>query len=136
MSFVIDASIALFWCLPGESDPARQAILDRLGEVGGLAPQIWPLEVLNGLITAERRGRIDAAERQRLAGFLRQLPVTVDTETANRAWTDTSDLAARWRLTSYDAAYLELAIRAGVPLATTDAALRAAARATGVEVLG
>ena len=136
MSFVIDASIALSWCLPGENDPKRQAILDRLGEVEGLAPQIWPLEVLNGLLMAERRGRINATERQRLMGFLRQLPITIDSETASRAWIDTADLAARWRLTSYDATYLELAIRAGVALATADTALSAAARAMGVEVLG
>ena len=85
---------------------------------------------------AERRSRIDAERRQRLAGFLRDLPVTIDDETASQAWAVTSQLAARFRLTVHDAAYLELAQRRGLPLATLDQELRAAAAALGVTLLG
>jgi predicted nucleic acid-binding protein len=85
---------------------------------------------------AERRRRIDAECRQRLAGFLRDLPVAIDEETASQAWAVTAQLAARFRLTVYDAAYLELAQRRGLPLATLDQELRAAAAALGVTLLG
>ncbi len=85
---------------------------------------------------AERRGRIDSDQRQRLAGFLRDLPVTIDVETAGQAWAATSRLAAVHRLTIYDAAYLELAQRLSLPLATLDTKLRAAAAALGITLLG
>ncbi len=103
------------------------------------APQnsyMWPLEVLNALAMAERRNRIDAEQRQRLTGFLRDLPVAIDNETASQSWAVTSQLAARHRLTLYDTAYLELALRLGLPLATLDQELRAAGAALGVTLLG
>jgi predicted nucleic acid-binding protein len=93
------------------------------------------LEILNALAMAERRSRIEPDQRGRLAGFLRDLPVTVEVETASQAWAATSRLAARYRLTIYDAAYLELAQRLGRPLATLDKEMRAAADALGVVVL-
>jgi predicted nucleic acid-binding protein len=95
----------------------------------------WPLEALNGLLTAERRGRIDAVLRRRLAGLLGELPIMIDDETASRMWTSTIRLAETHGLTAYDAAYLELALRLGLPLATQDAALIAAAQATGAPLL-
>ncbi len=70
-------------------------------------PSLWPLEVLNALAMAERRHRIDSDQRRRLAGFLRDLPAIIDDETARQAWIVTFQLAARFRLTVYDAAYLE-----------------------------
>jgi predicted nucleic acid-binding protein len=97
---------------------------------------LWPLEVLNALTVAERRGRLDAARRQLLAGFLRDLPISLDHETATQAWTTTAHLAERFRLTLYDAAYLELAQRLALPLATLDGELRAAAQGLGVPLLG
>ena len=135
MSFVLDSSIALSWCFEDERTPATRALLVRVGVAGACAPALWPLEVLNALAMAERRSRIDAERRQRLAGFLRDLPVTIDEETASQAWAVTSQLAARFRLTVYDAAYLELAQRRGLPLATLDQELRAAAAALGVTLL-
>ena len=101
-------------------------------ETGAVAPQAWPVEALNLLLVAERRGRISAPLRARLAGFLQALPITIDTAMAERAWTATAPLAERYRLTAYDAAYLEVALRLALPLATTDAALVAAAREAGV----
>lgn len=136
MSFVLDSSIALSWCFEDERTPATRALLVRVGVAGACAPALWPLEVLNALAMAERRSRIDAERRQRLAGFLRDLPVTIDEETASQVWAVTSQLAARFRLTVYDAAYLELAQRLNLPLATLDQELRAAAAALGVPLLG
>ena len=135
MSFVLDNSVALAWCFEDEHTVGIMALLDCVTEDGAIAPQLWPIEALNGLLTAERRGRIDEVLRRRLAGFLRELPVMIDEETASRMWTSTIRLAESQALTAYDAAYLELALRLGVPLATQDAALIAAAQALGVPLL-
>jgi predicted nucleic acid-binding protein len=85
---------------------------------------------------AERRGRLDATRRRQLGGFLRDLPINLDPDTASQAWTATALLAERYRLTLYDAAYLELAQRLDLPLATLDQELRAVAGALGVTTLG
>ena len=136
MSFVVDTSITLAWCFEDERTQPITDLLYRLGQTGALAPFLWPLEVLNGLLMAERRRRVDSRKRQRLGGFIRALPVTLDTETADQAWTATLRLAERHRLTVYDAAYLELAQRRKLPLATLDEDLVKAARALGTTVLG
>jgi len=135
MSFVVDNSIALAWCFEDEQTAGIMALLDRVTEAGAVAPQLWPVEALNGLLTAERRGRIDRGLRLRLAGFLRALPVRIDDETASRTWITTAPLAELHRLTAYDATYLELALRLGLPLATSDTALIAAAQTVGVPLL-
>ena len=103
------------------------ALLDRVAEQGAQAPQLWPIEALNGLLSAERRRRITSASRHRLTGLLRALPIGIDAEMGARAWTDIARLAELHRLTSYEASYLELAQRLALPLATADAALMAAA---------
>lgn len=136
MSFVLDNSVALAWCFSDEQTEAIMALLDRVTETGASAPMIWPLEALNGLLLAERRRRLDTASRDRLADFLRDLPVMIDTETESQAWTATARLADRFRLSIYDAAYLELASRRKLPLASLDQALRAAAVASRIDVLG
>ena len=136
MSFVLDSSVTLAWCFDDEHTEATDALLQRVVESGAEAPSLWPLEILNALAMAERRGRIDADKRHRLAGFLHDLPVSLDADTASQAWVATSRLAARHRLTIYDAAYLELAQRLNLPLATLDAGLRAAADALAIELLG
>ena len=135
MTFVLDNSVALAWCFEDEQTNGVLALLDRVAETGAVAPQIWPLEALNGLLTAERRGRITPAVRNRLAGFRRELPIAIDDETAARVWEPTARLAEAHRLTDYDAAYLELTLRLGVPLATRDRRLIEAAPAAGVALL-
>jgi len=120
VSFVVDNSVALAWCFEDEHTQPILDLLDRVAETGAVAPSLWPLEALNGLLMAERRRRLDTKRRQRLADFLRDLPVTLDAETADQAWTATARLAERYRLTLYDAAYLELALRRKLPLATLD----------------
>ena len=136
MSFVVDNSVALAWCFEDEHIQPIMDLLDRVAETGAIAPSLWPLEALNGLLMAERRRRLDTKRRQRLAGFLRGLPVTLDTETADQAWTATAWLAERYRLTLYDAAYLELAQRRKLPLATLDQDLIRAGKALGMTLLG
>ena len=136
MRFVLDNSVALAWCFEDETTEVTEALLDRAMQHGAVAPQIWPLEALNGLLMAERRRRVDRDRRLELTSFLADLPIAIDPETVERTWRAIARLAASHRLTAYDAAYLELAQRLGLPLATQDAALIAAARATGVELAG
>ena len=136
MSFVVDSSVALAWCFEDEQTRPVMDLLDRVAESGAIAPSLWPLEALDGLLMAERRRRLDAKRRQRLAGFLRGLPITLDAETADQAWTATARLAERHRLTLYDAAYLELAQRRKLPLATLDGDLIKAGKALGMTLLG
>ena len=132
MSLVPDRSVTLSWCFEDERTDATDALLNQVVESGAEGPSLWPLEILNALSMAERRRRIDTERRQRLCGFLHDLPVNIDVETASRAWAATSQLATRFKLTLYDAAYLELAQRLNLPLATLDKALRAAGRALGI----
>ena len=136
MSFVLDSSVALTWCFDDERTATTDALLDRVTVLGAAAPSLWPLEVLNGLAMAERRGRLDAQRRQRMTSLLQALPVAIDPETVRNAWQLTSHLAERFRLTVYDAAYLELAQRMGLPLASLDQDLRAAGATLGVPLLG
>jgi predicted nucleic acid-binding protein len=131
MPFVLDASIALDWALD-EAHPLALAVRERLLKEAAIVPTLWWFEVRNGLVMAERRGRsaedLSAAFLQRLSRF----PVRIDSLPSD----DTAmTLARRHRLAVYDAAYLELALREGVPLATLDTALADAARREGVPVL-
>jgi len=135
MSFVIDSSVTMTWCFEDEATPQTDHLLRRLTDEGAHVPALWPLEVLNVLMMAERRGRISPTQRHDRQILLRSLPVTVDTETAGQAWTITNQLAERHGITLYDAAYLELAGRLGLPLATLDAELRQAATTSGVPLL-
>ena len=132
MSLVLDSSVTLSWCFEDERTDATDALLHQVVESGAEAPSLWPLEILNALSMAERRRRINSERRQRLCGFLHDLPVNIDVETASRAWAATSQLATRFKLTLYDATYLELAQRLNLPLATLDKELRAAGRALGI----
>ncbi len=91
---------------------------------------------MNALVVAERRNRIDAAKRAVYASFLRRLPIALDTDTTSQVWDATAALAVQFRLTVYDATYLELAQRRRLPLATLDRPLRTAAAALGIEALG
>jgi predicted nucleic acid-binding protein len=135
MSLVLDNSVALAWCFEDEQTPSVMALLDRVVEAGAMAPLLWPLEALNGLLVAERRRRLDTQKRIELAALLRALPITLDDNTAEKSWEDTLRIAEAFRLSVYDATYLELAQRRRLPLASKDRALRSAAAALGVVVL-
>jgi predicted nucleic acid-binding protein len=110
LSFVLDSSVSLAWCFEDERLAATTMLLHRVAETGATAPQHWPLEAQNALIVAERRKRLHVP-RRRLADFLRDLPILLDTETTAHISTATQGLPERVRLTAYDAAYLELARR-------------------------
>jgi predicted nucleic acid-binding protein len=110
-------------------------LLGRAQANGAIAPQLWPLEVVNGLLVAERRQRITAADRLTLTEFLAQLPIELDAETTARSWHAISTIAGRHGLSAYDASYLELAIRLNLPIATCDRRLVTAARNAGRPVL-
>lgn len=129
---ILDCSAALCWILPDEGDVATDTLLDRVAEAGALVPALWPFEVANVLLMAERRTRITPAERRQALTLLGDLPVRIDPPSRERVWTETLVLAQAHRLTAYDASYLELAIRHELPLATRDAALRVAAESCGV----
>lgn len=133
--FVVDASVALSWCFDDEATPLTEAILDRVGTGVAHAPAIWPFEVANGLRSAERRGRIDEAVLPTVARLLTGLRVSVDaTAPLGTALGPILDLARRLGLSAYDAAYVELAVRRGLPLATVDDQLARAALAAGIEL--
>ena len=135
MSFVIDASIAVAWCFEDQSSPAVDALLDRVRAEGAIAPSLWHLELANLLLMAEKRGRITGADTAARLDLISALPVSVDHATAARAWRETMTLARAQKLTAYEAAYLELAVRRNCPLATRDKALKDAALRAGVQVL-
>ena len=132
---MIDASVALAWCFGDERTEATVSLLERLQTDAAAVPNLWHLEVANGLALAERRGRITPAESAELIALLETIEIVADGETPVRAFTRVLDLAREERLTAYDAAYLELAMRLGLPLASKDGALCDAAERLGVSVL-
>ena len=135
MSFVLDCSVTMAWCFEDERTAATDALLDKLVAEGAEAPSIWPLEVTNVLIGAARHSRITADAANNAALRIAALPVMIDLEATRRAWDSLLQLAVRHNLTSYDACYLELALRKALPLATLDKALRRAASEAGVMLL-
>jgi predicted nucleic acid-binding protein len=136
VSVVIDSSITLAWFFEDERSAKAEAVLHQVTESGAVAPALWRLEVANALQMAVKRKRIDTAFRDASLADLRSLVVTIDAETDRQAWATTLHLADRYRLTLYDAAYLELAQRLGRSLATLDQGLRAAGRSLGIKLLG
>jgi predicted nucleic acid-binding protein len=129
---VLDSSIALAWCFADEKNAYADAIAALFPSVEATVPGLWPLEIANILVVGERRGRNTQADTAQWTRFLGSLPIVVDDETTARAWSDTVNLARSHNLSAYDACYLELALRLGLPLATLDTKLKAAATTAGV----
>lgn len=132
-AFILDGSVAIAWFMP---DEAENHLLHRTAMEGAWAPMIWAIEVGNALSYAVRRRRIDRAARDRALDRLGVLPIRIDRSTLVHAWRSTLELADQFDLTLYDACYLELAQRRGLPLATLDKGLRKAARALDIPLLG
>ncbi len=130
---VLDSSAALAWVLPDEE--GADAALDTVVAFGAIVPPLWPYEVANVLVQLERRGRIAPSARAQALRDLQGLPIQIDRRSCDRVWVETRSLAVDHRLTVYDASYLELAQRLGLPLATLDTDLRAAAFACGVPIV-
>jgi predicted nucleic acid-binding protein len=136
MSLVLDASLTLSWYFEDERTPTVDAVLDQVAASSAVVPSLWRIEVANGLQMAIRRNRIDRDFRDRAVRHLSLLPIVIDPETDAYVWTATLRLSDRFGLTVYDAAYLELAQRRDLPLASIDKALRTAGQRLGVSILG
>jgi predicted nucleic acid-binding protein len=133
---VLDASVTLAWCFPDESTPYTEGVLDLLATGAEAAtPAIWPFEVANALLVAERRKRITTAQVASMLQRIASLPITVDPIRVDRAFGQILAAAREQKLTEYDAAYLELAMREGLPLATLDDQLRQGARSAGAALV-
>jgi predicted nucleic acid-binding protein len=136
VSLVIDASLTLTWYFEDEATPAADELLDTVVRNGAVVPPLWRLEVANGFQSSIRRKRIDVAYRDASLADLGQLPITIDADTDAHVWTTVLWLSDRYRLTIYDACYLELAQRRNLPLATLDQELCTAGQALGLPLLG
>ena len=135
--FVLDASITAAWCFADETTAYTEAVLEMLAAGGeALAPAIWPFEVANVLVMAERRKRITLAKTTNFLQLLTGFAVSFDSAGAAQTFANVLSLAREQGLSTYDAAYLELAIRKGLPLATLDTDLKKAARIVGVRIAG
>jgi len=133
---VLDASVTLAWCFEDEATGFTEALLDLLSAgAETLVPAIWSMEVTNALLTAERRKRITTAQVTGLLRRILKLPITVEPMPPARAFEQVLQVARQQELTEYDTAYLELALRESLPLATLDAKLRRAARSAGVALV-
>ena len=135
MNFVLDNLVAMLWLLP-QSNPSgldyAEAALEALKTSQALTPSLWPLEVANVIAKTEKKGVVTEAETQTFLSLLRQLNIVIDPATADQALSETLNLARRYRLSAYDAAYLELALRRNLPIATLDTDLARAASLAGV----
>jgi predicted nucleic acid-binding protein len=135
--FVLDASVTLCWCFEDRASRYTEAMFERMATGDeACVPFVWPLEVANALLRAERKGTLRVAQ---LNGFLEELsawPINVDTVGVGRAFHQILGVARQQNLSAYDASYLELAIREGLSLATTDEELRIAAQAAGIRIAG
>jgi predicted nucleic acid-binding protein len=131
--FVVDASVAASWLLPDEGLSESAEAFARLASDFALVPALWWFEMRNVFVINERRGRLDSTQTSRALALLDGLPIRLDTGVDEASLLR---LARQYRLSAYDAAYLEIAQRQVVPLATLDAALASAARGEGVGLLG
>jgi len=131
---VIDASVALAWCFPDEASDYADAVLVALEGQTAMVPAIWPVEIANALMIGERRKRIRQPEVRRFIELLKGLSILEDGQPLADTVSNILPLAREYDLSAYDAAYLNVAVRHGAPLATLDAALQKASRASGIKI--
>ncbi|CAN5631109.1 type II toxin-antitoxin system VapC family toxin [soil metagenome] len=132
---MLDASVAVGWAFEDESGTYADAVLEALSDGGAVVPGLWGYEVVNALTEGERRKRILAADTERFLSLLKALPIEFE-DSQPGGLTGLARLAREQELSAYDAAYLAVAIRRGLPLATQDRALKEAAYRSGVAVFG
>jgi predicted nucleic acid-binding protein len=130
--FVLDCSVTMAWYFKDEANAYAKAVRKSLSGLNAVVPSLWPLEVANILVLGERRQRSTEAEASKWLRYLQLLPIRVNDETGARAWSDILHIARSYDLSAYDASYVELAIRLGLPLASLDDKLRATAASAGV----
>ncbi|MGA8052596.1 MAG: type II toxin-antitoxin system VapC family toxin [Burkholderiales bacterium] len=135
MPFVLGSSVTLAWLLPDEASEDAETLAARLETDVATVPAVWPLEICNALLMAQRRGRIPGSDIERLAAALADLPIEVDRSVSELSIAALASLARRLKLTAYDAAYIDLAKRRSLALATLDARLRSACKKEGIAVL-
>jgi len=138
LNFVLDNSVSMRWLLkdgkPQDQDIVyANNVLEMMKNISAVVPAIWGLEVANVLARAEAKGQVTAAHSQAFLELIEGITIDVDTETFTRALSGTLDLTRRYKLSAYDASYLELALRLGLPLASLDETLLTAAKKAGVE---
>lgn len=134
--FVLDASVTVAWCFPDESGQFAEQVLDLLASSGeALVPAIWPFEVANAMLAGERRKRISAAQVTSILQRIAELPIAIDPIRSDRAFSQILSLGRQEQLSEYDAAYLELAMREVLPLATLDNQLRGVAKSLGANLV-
>ena len=133
--FVIDNSVVLIWCFKDETNQYADAILDSLEVSTAVVPSICPLELANALLVAERKKRLSKADSARFVTLLTELPIMIEQEPPERMLKDILTLAREYQISSYDASYLDLAMRKGLPIATLDNELIAAAKLIQVPIL-
>jgi len=133
--FVVDNSVVMSWCFKDETNKYADAILHKLCEARAVVPSIWPLEVVNVLLVAERRKRLSEADSTRFITLLTQLPIIVEQERPENMMKELLTFARANNLSSYDASYLDLAMKRGYPIATSDNKLIQAARRIDVQIL-
>jgi predicted nucleic acid-binding protein len=132
--FVLDGSVTMAWYFADETNAYADSVLSDLESARALVPSLWSLEVANTVLVGERRKRSTEAQAAAWLGILESLSIEVDGETTSHAWSSTLSLARSQNLSAYDAAYLELAMRRGLSLATLDGKLKNAAFAVGVPI--
>lgn len=125
--FVVDNSVVMAWCFKDEENEYAETILDSFNAGEAVVPAIWPLEVGNVLLVAERKNRLSKAEVVRFLALVSRLPISVEQESPERMLKEVVALARELGLTTYDASYLDLAMRMGLPIATQDTLLLKAA---------
>jgi predicted nucleic acid-binding protein len=135
-SFVVDSSVALAWCFADEATPATRRLYERMKDESAAVPGLWFIEITNVLAISERKGRITSVKVNEFISLIDRFKLEIDTEAPERAFTHILPLCRAHQLTSYDAVYLDLAVRRQLPLATLDEPLRKAAKKLGVKLLG
>jgi predicted nucleic acid-binding protein len=136
MDWVLDASIALAWALPDEASDQADRFLSRVTAKDVLwVPSLWWYEVANALVVAERRKRLTEADGIHLIDLYRALPIKTDMVSGTAVIEQLRTLARQYNLSAYDVAYLELALRKGLGLATADLNLQSASKKAGVRIL-
>ncbi len=133
--FVVDNSVVMSWCFKDENNHYADIVLNKLMEASAIVPTIWPLEVVNVLLVAERKKRLTQSDSIRFITLLNQLPIFVEHEQASRMMKELLALARTGNLSSYDASYLDLAMKNGCPIATLDKKLIEAAKKIDVPIL-
>jgi predicted nucleic acid-binding protein len=134
--FVVDASVAMTWLFQDEASTSTQRLLKELKSSAALVPALWHVEITNVVALAERKGRVSPTEIVDFFAVLESAQIDIDHEAPQRAFSHLLPLCRAHGLTSYDAMYLDLALRSKLPLATLDEPLRKTAKKLGVKLLG